>query len=168
MRGDLDAGHEVARGDDRAVEPGEHLERVDPVEPLQLGRPDVEDAVVRGEEIDPALDRSAPGQPRAADGVGQAERGVVLVEIARLEDDDRHRPDPERRISGPRLEIGRGQPAALRPAGPADGQVTREDGADEPIGRATTRRQTLEPHPPTNRGSGAMRGRSRVGLIDLA
>ena len=38
VRRDLDARDEVARPDDLAVERGEHLERVDPVDALQFGR----------------------------------------------------------------------------------------------------------------------------------
>ena len=38
VRRDLHAGHEVAALDDLAVEDREHLERVEPVEPLELAR----------------------------------------------------------------------------------------------------------------------------------
>jgi hypothetical protein len=41
------------------VERREHLERVDPVEQPDLARPDVDDAVVRRDEVDPALVRAA-------------------------------------------------------------------------------------------------------------
>ena len=70
VRRHLDARDEVAARDDLAVERGEDLERVDPVEPLEVGDPDVEDAVRLGDEVDPALGRTArsirPGPATAA------------------------------------------------------------------------------------------------------
>ena len=70
VRRDLDARDEVAARDDLAVEDREDLERVDPVDALELGDPDVDDAGRRGDEVDPALVRAArrsgPGPPTAA------------------------------------------------------------------------------------------------------
>ena len=76
------------RRDDLAVERGEHLERVDPVDALELGDADVQDAGRLGDQVDPALDRAARGQARPGDRGRQPERGVVLVELARLGDED--------------------------------------------------------------------------------
>ena len=73
-----------------------------------------------------------PDEPGPGDGVGEPQRGIVLVQIALVEDDDRDRPDPERRIRGHGVEIGRGQPPALRPAAAADDEVARQDGPGEP------------------------------------
>ena len=83
VRRDLDARDEVARRDDLAVEHGEDLERVDPVDPLQVGDADVQDARRLGEQVDPALGRPADGQAGPGDGGGEPEGGVVLVELAR-------------------------------------------------------------------------------------
>ena len=91
VRRDLDARDEVAPFDDLAVEHGEDLERVDPVEPLELGDADVEHAGGVGDEVDPALDRTALGQPGSGHGGGKTEGGLVLVELARLRDEDADR-----------------------------------------------------------------------------
>ena len=88
VRGDLHARHEIALVDDLAVEGGEHFERIDPVDPLELGDPDVEHARERSEQVHPALGRSADRQARPGDGRGQAERRIVLVELAGLRHQD--------------------------------------------------------------------------------
>ena len=129
VRRDLHAGDEIARLDDLAVERGEDLERVDPVEPLELGDPDVEDAGGLGEQVDPALGRAAHGQPGARHGRRQAEGRIVLVELPGLGDEDGDRIAGLAR--GERGQVVRGQPAALRPALAGDGQVARQDGPDQ-------------------------------------
>ena len=75
--------------DDRAVELGEDLERVEAIDPLQRPDPDVEDAVVGRPQVDPALDRPARFQPLSGNRERETQRGVVLVEFARVEQDDR-------------------------------------------------------------------------------
>ena len=82
VRRDLDARDEVAALDDLAVEDREHLERIEPVEPLELGDPDVDDAVGRGDQVEPALVRAADVEARPGDRLRQAERRLVLVELA--------------------------------------------------------------------------------------
>ena len=59
VRRDLDRCHQLPRRDDRPIERGEHLERVDPVEPLDLAHADVEDAGDGRDQVDAALVRSA-------------------------------------------------------------------------------------------------------------
>ena len=141
---DLHAGHEVALVDDLAIERGEHLERIDPVDPLELGDPDVEHARKRGQQVHPALGRSTDRQARTGDGRGQAQRGIVLVEFAGLGDEDGHR----RPVIGGRedVQVVGGQPPALRPAVIADRQVPREDGADQARRGTAAWRDPFEPH----------------------
>ena len=69
VRRHLDARDEVAALDDLAVEDREHLERVEPVEPLELGDANVDDARRRGDEVDPALVRAAASRPGPATAV---------------------------------------------------------------------------------------------------
>ena len=89
VRRDLDARHEIARLDDLAVEDGEHLERIDPVEPLEVGDPDVH---ARPGARRAGRPGSGPGRatvrPGPATAVGEPERGLVLVELAGLGDED--------------------------------------------------------------------------------
>ena len=89
LRGDLHARHEVARPDDLAVVDRERLEWVDPVEALQRRDPDAHDTVHGGQQVDPALGRPAQGDSRTGDGRGEPEGGLVLVEVARLRDEQR-------------------------------------------------------------------------------
>ena len=148
-RRDLDARDEVAGPDDRAVERGEHLERVDPVEPLQLPGPDEQHAAGLCEQVDPALVWSTDRDAVVADGRREPQRRVVLVKVARLEDEDR---DPlsgdRRRIGRQRRQVGRREPPALRPALGPDPQVAREDGPGEAVGRARAGLDPLDSHPP--------------------
>ena len=101
---DLDARDEVAALDDLAVEDREHLERIEPVQPLELGDPDVDDARRRGDEVDPALVRAADVEARAGHGPREADRGVVLVELAGLGDEDG---DRRTRLRGRERQAGR-------------------------------------------------------------
>ena len=87
VRRDLDARHEIALLDDLAVEDREDLERIEPVDPLQLGDEHRDDAVARGDQVEPALVRAADVEIRPGDGLCEADRGVVLVQLAGL----RHR-----------------------------------------------------------------------------
>jgi hypothetical protein len=105
MRRNLDARHEIARRDDRTVESGENLERIEAVEPFQFNGANVEHAIVRGYEIDPALDRTATLQAGTGNRSSEAESRLVLVEVARLHDDDRDRTDAWRR-GRERFEVG--------------------------------------------------------------
>ena len=82
---DLDARDEVAAPDDLAVEGREDLERVDPVEALEVGDPDVERRRPTSASRSTRLwagprDR----QPRPGDGRRQTQRRLVLVQLARL------------------------------------------------------------------------------------
>ena len=90
MRRNFDARDEVARLDDLAVEDGEDLERIDPIQPLQLGDADVGDPRGFGDQVDPALCGPANDQTRTGDRCGKAMRGFVLVEIVGIEEQDRH------------------------------------------------------------------------------
>ena len=104
---------------DLAVEGGEDLERVDPVEPLEVGDPDVER---RRRPRRGGRPGSATGRAGSRPGPGhrrrQPERGLVLVQLARLGDEDADR--VAGLGGGERDEVVRGQPPALRPARAAD------------------------------------------------
>ena len=91
VRRDLDARHEVALLDDLAVEDREHLERIEPIDAIQLGDEHRDDAVGRGDEVEPALVRTADVQIRAGDGLREPDRRVILVQLARLDDEHGHR-----------------------------------------------------------------------------
>ncbi len=163
MGGDLDAGDQVAGPDHLAVEQGEDLHRVDPVESLDEGAPNVDHAVHRGEQVHPALGRAARRQARSGDGRRESERRLVLVEVARLHDEHgdpvacqaavpAHDDDPGR---GKRVQVGAGQPPALGPAGTADGEVPGEDRPGQVNRRAAARDDPFEPHPPTGQSPAA-------------
>ncbi len=122
----LDARHEVPGLDDLAVEHREDLERVEAVEPLELGDAHVDDAGLRGHQVDPALDRTARVESGSADRLGQAHGRLVLVQLAGVGEDDGDRRAGRRR--GERVEVVAAEPPALRPALLADRQVAREDG----------------------------------------
>ena len=109
----------------------EDLERVQPVEPLELRDPDVDDTGGRGDEVQTALIRAADIQAGAGDGLGQADGGLVLVEFAGLGDEDRDRSSRDRAAAASASEVVRRQPPALRPAPTADRQVAGQDGARE-------------------------------------
>ena len=133
----LDASDEIAASDDLAVEGGEDLERVDPVDPLELGDPDVEDAGRVGDQVDPALGRAADRQSGARHGRGEAEGRVILVQLAGLGDEDG---DRVARVGGGQGgQVIGAEPAPLRPARTRDGQVARQDGADQARRSAPTR-----------------------------
>src|SRR5262245_11240241 len=164
---DLDARDEVALLDDLAVEHREDLERVEAVEPFELGDEDVDDARGRGDEVEPALVRAADVEVRAGDGASQPDRGVVLVKLSRLDDDD-----ADRRPgigAGDGREVVGAQPATLRPAFPGDRQVAREDGPFQASGGAPTKGDPLDAHAgtrpkrPRSGSSGRARLRSRGG-----
>ena len=91
MGRDLDAGDEIPGIDDLAVEDREDLQRVNPVEPLEFGDPDVDDARRGCDEIDSTLGRPPDDQPRPGDRGRKAQSRVVLVELAgfRYENGDR-------------------------------------------------------------------------------
>ena len=144
VRRDLDARDEVAGLDDLAVERGEDLERVDPVEPFELRDPDVEDARRLGDQVDPALVRAANGQPGTGHGGGETKRSVILVQLPGFRHEDRHR--LPRLGRGDRREVVRGQTAALRPALAGDRQVTGQDRPDQARRRAPPRRDALDLH----------------------
>ena len=81
VRRDLDARDEVAALDDLTVEDREHLERVEPVDPFELGDPHGDDAIDRRDQVEPALVRAADVEPGPGDRLGQPQRGLVLVQL---------------------------------------------------------------------------------------
>ena len=82
-----------------------------------------------GDQVDAALDRAAPLQPGTGHGVGESQRRVILVQVARLEDQHRHRIDDGQAVRAERVEVRGRQPPALRPARPADDEVAGQDRA---------------------------------------
>jgi hypothetical protein len=95
----------------------------------------VDDPIVRGSEVDPALGRAVKHQPGPADSGGQPLGRGVLVDVPRLDDEDR---DARRRQrawttldpdAGPskRRQICRTQPTTLGPALSVHDQVAGED-----------------------------------------
>ena len=144
VRGDLDARDEIARADDLAVEHGEHFERIDPVQALQGGDPDADDAVGGGQQVDATLVRAAQGRARAGDRSGETAARFVLVQVAGFHDEDGdvnrlaggHAAQPRPAVAlmpGRRhdLEVCAGESPPLRPALAADREVARQHGADQ-------------------------------------
>jgi hypothetical protein len=144
VRRDLDAPDQIAGLDDLAIERGEDLERIDAVEPLEIGDPDVEHARSRGQQVDPTLDRAVHGQPGTCHGGRETDGGVVLVQLARFGDEDGDRLPS--RGSRQRRQVVRGQPPSLRPALTRDRQVTGQDRTDEACRGALARRDALDLH----------------------
>ena len=128
----LTLADEVALLDDLAVERGEDLERIDAVEPLELGDAHVEDAGSLRAQVDPALDGGADRQPRTRHGRRETHRGVVLVQLPGFRHEDRHRVAGLGR--GEHGEVVRAEAPALGPALAGDRQVTRQDRPDEARG----------------------------------
>ena len=121
MRRHLDAGDQLARLDDLAIEDREDLERIDTVQPLQLRDTDVEDAGCLRVQVDPALGRAPDRQPRAGDGGRETDGRIVFVQLPGLRYQDA---DGLTGLGGgKRGQVVRGEPAALRPALARDGQV---------------------------------------------
>ena len=118
VRAHLHARHELAGLDGLAVVQAEHQERVDPVEPLDRGRPNPKDTVGGREQIDPAAGRAAQLDAGSRDRAGEPERRVILVDVVGVEDQERDGlgraivggPD------GPRPPRRRRQVARRRPA----------------------------------------------------
>src|SRR5206468_11383102 len=143
--GDLHAGDQVAGLHDLAVERGEDLERVDPVEPLQCANPHVEDTRSRGDQVEPTLGRAAALQVWPGNRVSELDGGIVFVDVSRFHDDERADLTLERRK--PREVIGRETPP-LGPALPSDHEVARDDRTlqgGQARGRQA-RAPALEPH----------------------
>ncbi len=141
---DLDARHEVALLDDLAVEDREDLERVQSIDALELRDEHRDDAGRGGNEIETALVRPASVEIRAGDGLGQADRGVVLVQFPGLHDEHRHGRAGIGRSQGQKV-VG-AEPAALDPALTGDRQVAGEDPIHQPPGCAPTRSDLLDAH----------------------
>jgi hypothetical protein len=161
VRCDLEAADECPGGDDGSIDGREQFERVDPVQPLELGDTHVQHAVLDSHEVDPALDRPAKLDPGTGRSPGKGQRRVVFVDVTSLEDDDRHRVRHGDRRIAERVQIVSAQAPSLRPARTADGEVPGEDPADQRIGRAATRDDPLESHAPLGPGlSGRERPRS--------
>ena len=77
--------------DDLTVIDREHLERIEPIDALELADPHVDDAVGRGDQVKAALVRTADLEARARDRLGKAERGLVLVQLVAFGDEHGHR-----------------------------------------------------------------------------
>ena len=88
MRGHLDARDEIALLDDLTVEDREHLERVEPVDPLEFRDPHGDDAVHRGHEVEPALVRAADVESRPA--IALAKRRAASSSCSSLPVGDEH------------------------------------------------------------------------------
>ncbi len=148
----LDRGHEIARLHDLPVEHREDLERIEPVEPLELGDLDVDHARGRGDEVEAALVGPTHVEVRARNGLREADGGLVLVQLAGLGHDDRDRRSQVR--GGQGEQVIRAETAALAPAAPADGQVTGQHASGEAAGHASTRGDPLDAHPGCRRDPG--------------
>ena len=158
VRCDLHARYEVAAGHDLAVEDREHLERIEPVDALELRDEDVDDAVGGGHEVEAALVRAADVQVRAGDGTGQPQRRVVLVQLAGLDHEDRHGRSGLGGREGE--EVLGAQPATLDPALPADLEVAGEDRPVQRRRRASTGSDSLDTH------AGTLRVRAVLGATE--
>ena len=123
---------------------GEDLERIDPVEPLQLGDADVDHPARQPQPGRPGSRRTPHHQPGSADGPRESDGGLVLVELAGLRDEDRQR---FARVSrADRQKVTGRQPPALRPALGADRHVPGEDRPREPGRRTPARNDPLDLH----------------------
>ena len=163
VRGHLHAGHQVARLHGLTIEDREQLQRIEAVQPLELGNLDVDHPGNRRDEVEAALVRSAHVQVGAGHRLREADRGVILVELARLRDDDGHRRSGVGRGEG--KQVLSGESSALAPAPPGDGQVAGEDAACQAPGNASTRRDPLDAHARNavlQPGSAAERGLDRA------
>ena len=144
VRRDLDAGHEVALVHDLAIERGEDLEGIDPVDAFQFGDAHVEHTRNGRHEVHPALGRTPDGQARTGDSRGQAQGRVILVEFAGLGDDDA---DGRARIRRrEQMQVVRRESPALRPAFVAERQIAREDGTDQARRGTAAGGDPFEPH----------------------
>ena len=144
MGRDLDAGHEIALLDDLAVEDREDLERIEPIDALELRHEHLDHAVGRGDEVEPALVRPADVEVGASDGLREADRRVVLVQLAGLR--HQHRDRRSRIGRGERQQVIGREPATLDPALAADRQVAGQDPVNEPPGYAPARSDLLDAH----------------------
>ena len=152
---DLGAGDQLTGGDHLAIEQAEDLDQVDPIQPLEQPDPDMDDATGRGQQVDPALGRTAPGEAPAGNGCRQSQRRVVLVDVAAVGHEHGqagpapfpvadHRCRVGRREGG---QVRRAQPAALRPALARDLQIAGQDGAHQVGVRPVTWNELFDPHP---------------------
>ena len=116
VRRDLDARDEIAARHDLAVEGGEDLERVDPVEPLEVGDPDVEDARGLGQEVHPALRRAALDR-RLGPATAAASRSAASSSWSSPGSMTMTLNGSPGSAAGERGQVVGAQPAALDPAG---------------------------------------------------
>ena len=123
------------RRDDLAIEDREHLERIDPVEPLEIGDPDVEHAVGCGDQVDPALGRAADVRPGPATAAASRSAASSSWSSPASGHEDRDRPARLRGGRGASRSSG-GQPPALGPARAATVRSRGEDCPDQARGRA--------------------------------
>ncbi len=147
MRRDLDARDEIALLDDLTVVDGEHLERVEPVDPLELGDPDRDDTGCSGDQVEATLVGPAHVEPLARDDLGEAQRCLVLMQF--IPGRDQHRHGGARLLSGELEQVLRREPSTFRPALAADREVAGQDRAGEPGGRASARCDPLDAQRPT-------------------
>jgi hypothetical protein len=128
----------------------------------------VEDAVGGCEEVDAALGGTACPEVGTPDSRREAERGLILVDVALLEDEDRDAVCGDgTRVRGKSLQVGPGQAAALRPALTADSQIARRYGPGKAGIRARARPDSLDSQRspfvrPTRRRPVAERCRARA------
>ena len=159
---DLDAGHQIPGRDDLAVERGEDLERIDPVDLLEVADVDVEDAG----HVAMRSTRLCVGPRRvetaARDGVGQPDGGIVLVHLPRLEHDHRDRVG-EVGVRQPRQVVA-GQAPTLGPPFIPEPQVARQHGTDQTAGRAPAGCDLFDAH----RSPFARSGQAAEGSLDRA
>ena len=139
VRARLDARDERSRGHELPVEQREDAEPVDPVQLLQAHRTDADGTRTDGVQVDPRLVGSADLQARPGHGDRQADRRVVLVDVAVLGDQERDRACRARPRTEPadvacrkEIQVRHRQPPALRPALARDRQVAGDDRTDEP------------------------------------
>ncbi len=133
VRTRLDACHQRTRGHELPVEQREDAEPVDPVQSLEGSHPDAEGTRSHGVQVDPRLVRSANLEARTGDGAGQDDRGVILVNVAGLGNQERHWTrlacpwtQPVDIAGGQEIEVRRRQAPALRPALARNRQVAGE------------------------------------------
>ncbi len=111
MRRDLDTRDQIAPFHDLAVEDGEDLEWIEPVEPFQLSHADVDDPRNSGHQVQTALVGPTDVEVRPRHRAGKPDGRIVLVKFARLDDEHRDRFARIRGTQDP--QIVRRQPPTL-------------------------------------------------------
>ena len=99
-----------------------------------------------GAQVDPALDGPARLEPGPGDAGCEPQRGIVLVQLAGVEQENRG--GPRRELSLVRIQVRGGQPPALRPAAATDDYIGGKDRPDQHMRSATTSNDLPESHAP--------------------